>query len=75
MTPLEWSLILGLTGFLGVLRFRSSARPVWARPPSYAGADAVSPCVRGPLMRVPDLKGAYDALPAHCWRVLNSGRN
>jgi hypothetical protein len=74
MSGLEVLVFLALTGGLGVLRFRSTARPFWARRRA-AGTDVVSPCVRGPLIRVPDLKGAYGALPVHCWHVLNSGRN
>jgi hypothetical protein len=30
----------------------------------------VAVCVSRPVLRVPSLKGAYDALPPHCWRVL-----
>ncbi len=30
----------------------------------------VAICVGRPVIRVPSLKGAYGALPAHCWRVL-----
>lgn len=30
----------------------------------------VAPCVRQAIYRVPSLKDAYGALPAHCWRVL-----
>lgn len=74
MTPLEIGVFLVLTGGLGLLRFRSNTRPIWDRRRPF-GADAVSPCVRGPLVRVPDLKGAYDGLPAHCWHVLNSASN
>jgi hypothetical protein len=35
-----------------------------------AAGSAVEVCVGRPLMSVPNLKGAFDALPAHCWRVL-----
>ncbi len=61
-----------LVGWLAVRRFRSTARPFWAPEPRHREADAVSLSVRAPLIRVPDLKGAYDALPEHCWRALNA---
>lgn len=57
---------------LAVLRFRSTARPFWARRRRAGRSDAVSICVRRPLMRVPDLTGAYEALPPHCWTVMNA---
>lgn len=59
-----------LVGWLAVRRFRSAARPFRASRTREREADAVSVCVRSPLIRVPDLKGAYGALPAHCWDVL-----
>jgi hypothetical protein len=61
-----------LVGWLAVRRFRSTARPIWARKARVHETDAVSLCVRSPVIRVPDLKGAYAALPAHCWRALNA---
>jgi hypothetical protein len=69
---LEWGGIALLIGSLAVLRHRSPARPIWRRRRPSRHADPVSVCVRGPLIQVPDLKGAYGALPRHCWVVINA---
>jgi hypothetical protein len=64
--------ICALVGWLALRRLRSTARPFWAPKRREREADVVGLSVRSPLIRVPDLKGAYDALPEHCWRALNA---
>lgn len=59
-------LLVGLI-FLGRRAIRSF--PGSRRRPTTRHA-IVAICVGRPVYPVPSLKGAFDALPAHCWRVL-----
>lgn len=65
--------LLLLFGFIQLGRHAVHSSGSGRRPA--ARSEAVAICVRRPLIPVPDLKGAYDALPAHCWQVLNAGRS
>ncbi|MEA3015191.1 MAG: hypothetical protein QOD42_3736 [Sphingomonadales bacterium] len=38
-----------------------------------AATQPVAICVRRPVLPVPDLQRAYEALPDHCWRTINGG--
>lgn len=64
--------VVALVVWLAVRRFRSTARPIWAPAQDRHRPDAVTVCVTGAVVPVPPLKGAYDALPAHCWRALDA---
>lgn len=72
-----------LVGGLGILMllglFRLIRRAIRALPGGQsrrkARAETVSICVWRPVMAVPNLKRAYEALPGHCRRVLGAGRS
>ena len=49
-------------------RLRSRTRGVTDR------RDCVAVVVTRPILPVPDLKDAYNALPEHCWQAINGGR-
>lgn len=61
--------MLGLAGTMLVRRWRGSRRR--AHPASRS--DVVTACAH-PVIAVPSMTDAYSALPAHCWHVLNAGR-
>lgn len=71
--PLASLGVLGLAILAGAMivrlwrRYRHRAHPA-------SRSDTVSVCAR-PVMAVPSMTDAYSALPAHCWHVLNSGRD
>ena len=76
--PVMLGLLVGVVGLWllgGLVRLmrRGGGAPSAkrARP---AERQPVAICVRGPLIKVPDLSGAYRSLPEHCRKVLGAGR-
>jgi hypothetical protein len=55
-----------------IRRGRRGAGVGGSPPRAAAQMEVVTICTRKPLIAVPDLRRAYEALPEHCWRVLKT---
>lgn len=63
-----WLVLAALYGLLRLMRVGGrSSRARRAKAPA-----PVALAIGRPLLPVPNLQAAYEALPDHCWRVLNA---
>jgi len=68
---LGWLLaMVALAALVGLARLGARSRRA-ARAAAPREPELVTVCVTKPLIGVPSLQAAYEALPEHCWRAIN----